>query len=767
MQTTGDHTTPPSWLIRLLRRRTGRASGLAPSLARALRAGRAAPAFDALESRLVLAGSPLPTLSQLESPGNTVVRFETNFGDVDIELFDGAAPVSVANFLNYVTSGRYEDTFFHRRARAADSGVEVLQGGAFAYKNDTGLDVRRTDAPIIRETTGRSNLERTIAMARTNAINTATNQFYFNTSDNVNLDPTGPNNGFAVFGRVIQGWSIVLTMASLDIADLSGDPALSDIGSAVSNVPVTTEYSPVAGVREAALARVVNAEIVKPASLQGFYSSKTYFPDGYRSGGSVETVELVNPNTVAVSYQIIARYEDGDRESVVASGSVAAGTAARVRLSDFRDSNLTLVRTETPYALVVESGAPESAGTLLPLAASIRRDDFNAATGEEFFNAAGYSSTQLLTWDFARIERGPQSREFLTWQSLSDRASTVTVTVTTSIGPQSFVLPLDAYRRGGLDLSLLGLEEGAFSARVSSTLPIVAALSDFDLGPANVPIADAYAPGWSVLGTPDGGSTSGGTAGAEIRDGFTNLISITNQGAAPADVTLRFWRTDRAPGDAPITRVEPVFGGGRVDYVLDAVLLGLPVNTPFTVTYDSGSAPVTLQYTAFANTGRNEATGIDADGVSTRFGTRLAPAVHFAGGELDPARNNATQVERVSLFNPFTVATITFTYTVRFTFDDGTVIDGASGTLGPSARVDVVVGEIGAVRAKAASAARFRTYAISVVGQGIDSGITQAAPLTQFTRFDTVTGRSVSAAGMESAIGLRFTDEVFAGGIDT
>ncbi|HLP84445.1 MAG TPA: peptidylprolyl isomerase, partial [Phycisphaerales bacterium] len=88
---------------------------------------------EALESRSLLANSPLPTLSMLESSSNAVVRFETSFGDFDVEMFNNAAPNTVANFLNYVRSGRYDQTFIQRSNRVNDpgslGGLGVLQAG--------------------------------------------------------------------------------------------------------------------------------------------------------------------------------------------------------------------------------------------------------------------------------------------------------------------------------------------------------------------------------------------------------------------------------------------------------------------------------------------------------------------------------------------------------------------------------------------------------------------------------------------------------------
>lgn len=113
------------------------------------------------------------------------------------------APITVANFLQYVGSGFYNNTIFHR----VEPGF-VIQGGGYS----TGRILKSgTLAPIALETpNGLSNLRGTIAMARTSVANSATSQFYFNTVDNVSLDYTSANSpGYAVFGKVISGSSVL------------------------------------------------------------------------------------------------------------------------------------------------------------------------------------------------------------------------------------------------------------------------------------------------------------------------------------------------------------------------------------------------------------------------------------------------------------------------------------------------------------------------------------------------------------------------------
>lgn len=147
----------------------------APKLTRA--SGRAA-SFEALESRTLLSDTPFPSLSNLESVNNAVVRIETNFGDIDIELFSNETPLTVLNFLNnYVLTGKLDQTFFHRDTdlNTGGNGIDVLQGGGFYFDDVAGVSQVDASAPVILEPAAiRENIERTIAMARTNAPNSAT-----------------------------------------------------------------------------------------------------------------------------------------------------------------------------------------------------------------------------------------------------------------------------------------------------------------------------------------------------------------------------------------------------------------------------------------------------------------------------------------------------------------------------------------------------------------------------------------------------------------
>ena len=151
--------------------------------------------------------------------GNPTVVMETNQGNVTMELFQDRAPISVRNFLQYAYAGFYPDTVFHR---VIDD--FMIQGGGFR------ADLTRKFArePIRNEAdNGISNTRGTVAMARTNAVNSATSQFFINVSDNARrgLDNRGDSPeefGYAVFGRVTEGMDVVDAIAGVETRQQGG-----------------------------------------------------------------------------------------------------------------------------------------------------------------------------------------------------------------------------------------------------------------------------------------------------------------------------------------------------------------------------------------------------------------------------------------------------------------------------------------------------------------------------------------------------------------
>lgn len=151
--------------------------------------------------------------------GKSRVRLKTSMGDIVIELEDDKAPVTVTNFLQYVDDQFYDDTLFHRVIPDF-----VIQGGGFT----TNGNEKTTRAAIVNEaaTSGLLNTRGTIAMARTSEANSATSQFFINLKDNTTLDPTDSNPGYAVFGTVVEGLSVVDEIAGVETTtkNFNGSP---------------------------------------------------------------------------------------------------------------------------------------------------------------------------------------------------------------------------------------------------------------------------------------------------------------------------------------------------------------------------------------------------------------------------------------------------------------------------------------------------------------------------------------------------------------
>lgn len=150
-----------------------------------------------------------------------VVVFETTMGNIEIELDREKAPITVANFLSYVKGGFYDGTIFHR----VYAGF-VIQGGGYTPDENE----KATNDPIkLESSNGLKNLVGTISMARANAADSATTQFFINLVDNPDLDyKSASSPGYAVFGKVVSGMDVVSKIANVEVG--TRDVYLPDYG---------------------------------------------------------------------------------------------------------------------------------------------------------------------------------------------------------------------------------------------------------------------------------------------------------------------------------------------------------------------------------------------------------------------------------------------------------------------------------------------------------------------------------------------------------
>ncbi len=146
-----------------------------------------------------------------------MVKLTTNFGDITLQLNADKAPITVANFLQYVESGFYDGVIFHRVIDGF-----MVQGGGF----DVEMKQKKTKDEIKNEAdNGLSNDKYTIAMARTSIPDSASSQFFINIADNDFLNHTAKTSngwGYCVFGKVVEGMDIVDKIAKVKTTSKAG-----------------------------------------------------------------------------------------------------------------------------------------------------------------------------------------------------------------------------------------------------------------------------------------------------------------------------------------------------------------------------------------------------------------------------------------------------------------------------------------------------------------------------------------------------------------
>ena len=167
----------------------------------------------------LLAGTVAAAVAQQggAATGHPRVALDTSMGKIVIELYQDKAPKTVANFLQYVKSGFYNGTIFHRVIPSF-----MAQGGGFTAD----MTQKTTKEPIQNEAdNGLTNDRGTLAMARTSDPNSASSQFFINVKDNASLNHKGKTAqgwGYAVFGKVVEGMDVVDKMVQVPTTNKGG-----------------------------------------------------------------------------------------------------------------------------------------------------------------------------------------------------------------------------------------------------------------------------------------------------------------------------------------------------------------------------------------------------------------------------------------------------------------------------------------------------------------------------------------------------------------
>jgi cyclophilin family peptidyl-prolyl cis-trans isomerase len=183
------------------------------------------------------------------------VDFDTSLGSIYVELLPADAPKTVANFLSYVTSGKYKDIFFSRSVPGF-----VVQGGGYKYVDHTLEPVAQ--GPTVKNEYKLPNVAYTLAMAKYGTVvNSATNQWFFNEADNTSLNTE--DGGFTVFGK-IAAFGRVPAVASIDVLKRVSEAKVVDANSPLTALPVI-KYHPGKDITGKNLI-YVNIKVVSPST---------------------------------------------------------------------------------------------------------------------------------------------------------------------------------------------------------------------------------------------------------------------------------------------------------------------------------------------------------------------------------------------------------------------------------------------------------------------------------------------------------------------
>jgi peptidyl-prolyl cis-trans isomerase A (cyclophilin A) len=181
----------------------------------------------------------LPSFAGVAAQPNTKLHFVTSIGNVDMELYDTQAPITVKNFLNYVDSGFFNLTIFHRVVPGF-----VVQGGGLTAD----MQEKQMGPPIKNEAgNGLKNIRGTLSMARTSEVDSATSEFFINLVDNARLDhkdETPAKFGYAVFGKVTEGMDVIDSMQKVEthtVGDYKNVPVTPIVVQSVTRVPCDGE----------------------------------------------------------------------------------------------------------------------------------------------------------------------------------------------------------------------------------------------------------------------------------------------------------------------------------------------------------------------------------------------------------------------------------------------------------------------------------------------------------------------------------------------
>lgn len=278
----------------------------------------------------------------------------------------------------------------------------------------------------------------------------------------------------------------------------------------------------------------------------GSGAQELYYPEGFANGHIVETVSIFNPGMATVEFELWARYETGQRDQLIRSGTINPGEWAGVLVSDPADPAAIAVRPDAPFSFVLRSDGE--------LNAMLQHDDFGASAAESF---VAFGST---SWSLPSVAKLPGVRDFIVAYNPNPVAVTVLIEFYSDSG-LAFSLSgtIEPYRRGGWNIAkLAGLPQGNFGVRVESSADIVLGHSHYDLNDLVAAIN---------IATFDRGSLAGALLSPErsgahpfMLPATLTLVAVFNPGETDAHVTLNYIVRDGGSLPAPTDLLVPAHG---------------------------------------------------------------------------------------------------------------------------------------------------------------------------------------------------------------
>lgn len=384
--------------------------------------------------------------------------------------------------------------------------------------------------------------------------------------------------------------------------------------------------------------------------LAGFPFEAVY-PEGFAADNINEFVPITNTQDVAVTFELVARYETGSRDQTIATGVIPAHTRGGVTICETRFPESTIVRKNEPYTLVLRS--------TLPLAATFSHYDFGTSIGEAF------TYDRNTTWTFGDgLKDTTQSRDFILVYNPADTPVSVTIELYNDQGlTYTDTRVIGGQRRGGWSINDIAEQPlGRFGSRITATGQIVAAQSHYQ---------PAQGRGYGALGNPGNGTLAGIVPSINFDENFytkngdggqphfsaDSFISVLNPGNATATILLYYVvATDGPGGQAPIPRV--LIAPPRSRSTMSIRDAGVPVNSQFGLVFRSNVA-VTVTGSVYEG----------QDGTGVTAGTIADTEWVFGEGYMSRSRAGAQIIENLFLFNP---GASDQDVTITFMFTDGT-----------------------------------------------------------------------------------------------